>query len=138
MSQGHDGLGYSVWRIFLILFFLTGAEVAWGMMLHSQPHWILWGGLIAFALAKGLLIFMYFMHMKFERFLIWSLILPTPLLIMVVLFALMPDLSFNDRRDYAVGRSLAPDGQVVDMVTNPLSHEADSGHDAGAKEHAGH
>jgi cytochrome c oxidase subunit IV len=124
MSEGHDGLGYSIWRIFLILFGLTAAEVAWGFLLHGHSHWILWGGLISFALVKGLLIFMYFMHMKFERFLVWALILPTPILILVAVCALMPDVSFNTQRDHVVGDSLAPDGRIVDMVENPLSHEA--------------
>jgi len=114
-----ENLGYSSFKIFAILFVLTAVEVFWG--LHFRPEdgysrWLLWGGLMCFAFAKGLLIFMYFMHMKFEKWIVWALIVPTPALICVILFALMPDLSFNDQRDHPVGDSLAPSGEVVDMV----------------------
>jgi caa(3)-type oxidase subunit IV len=114
MSHGKD-LGYSIARIFWVLFVLTAIEVAWGMFLR-EPRWFLWSGLLVCALIKGLLIFMYFMHMRFERFIVWSLIVPTPLLVAIVLFANMPDASFNDQRDYPVGYEIDQTGEVV----NPL------------------
>jgi len=134
--SGKDGLGYSVFRIWVILFTLTAAEVLWGMLLRPPtfPRWLLWGGLITFALIKGSYILMYFMHMKFERFIVWSLIIPTPLLIMVVLCALMPDMAFkDDLRDFPVGEKLV-DGQVADVLEfhfPPYGHHAeDHGGDA--------
>ena len=117
MSANHDSLGYSVKRVFIILFLLTFFEVVWGLTLHNAARIILWGGLLIFAFAKGALIFMYFMHMKYEKILVWSLVVPTIPLIGIILFALMPDLSFNSRRDYPVGRRLDVEGSVVDMIT---------------------
>jgi len=117
MSANHDSLGYSVFRVFIILFVLTAIEVAWGLGFHDAHRIVLWGGLLVFAFAKGSLIFMYFMHMKYEKILLWSLIVPTIPLIGIILFALMPDLSYNSIRDYPVGRRLDVNGDVVDMIT---------------------
>ena len=129
--SSHEGLGYSIKKIFIILFILTAVEVAVGMLI-DDPKWFKWSLLLILAAWKGGLILMYFMHMKFERFIVWSLILPTPLLVMVVLFALMPDLSFNKVRDHPVGHQLNQQGQVVDMVES-RSHAAhgDEEHDDG-------
>jgi cytochrome c oxidase subunit IV len=113
MSHGQD-IGYSIKKIFIALFVLTAVEVAWGF-LFRDPRWLLWGGLIIFAFAKGLLILWYFMHMKFEKLIVWSLILPTPLLILIVLSALMPDVSFNSQRDHPVGYMLDR-GEVTDVL----------------------
>jgi cytochrome c oxidase subunit IV len=124
-----DGLGYSVLKIFIILFVATALEVAWGMFLRPPtfPRWLLWGGLLTFALIKGAYILMYFMHMKFEKFIVWSLILPTPLLIMVVIFALMPDMVYKDDvRDHPLGEMMV-EGEVVDVFefqTPPFGHHA--------------
>ena len=111
MAHGKD-LGYSVTRIFWTLFALTAIEVAWGMFLRD-PRWLLWCGLLICALIKGLLIFMYFMHMRFERYIVWSLIGPTPVLVAIVLFANMPDTSFNENRDHPVGYLIDQSGNVV-------------------------
>jgi cytochrome c oxidase subunit IV len=114
MSHGKD-LGYSVGKIFIALFVLTTIEVCWGMFLRD-PKWALWSGLLICALIKGLLIFMYFMHMRFEKWIVWSLIIPTPALVMVVLCANMPDTAFNDLRDHPVGYRIDKSGQVVNAV----------------------
>ena len=140
--SGKDGLGYSVFRIWVILFSLTAAEVLWGMFLRPPtfPRWLLWGGLLVFALLKGAYILMYFMHMKYEKFIVWSLILPTPFLIAVVLFALMPDVAYkDDLRDFPVGETLV-EGDVVDVFEYqhpPFGHHAEGhgGGDHGASDH---
>jgi len=136
MTTEHDGHpGFSANKIFVILFALTIAEVAWGAYLFQHaPHWIKWGGLIVFAFWKGILIYTYFMHMKFEGWIIKSLIAPTPFLIAVVVFALMPDVSKNEQLIYPVGsqidKSGAYPGRVVGMIDHaphapaPTSHEA--------------
>ena len=117
MSTHEEGLGYNAFKIFIILFILTALEVAWGVTLREQGRLILWGGLLAFALAKGILILMYFMHMKYEKMIVWSLILPTPILICVVLFALMPDISFNDGQlDTPIGSMRQADGSVAGLA----------------------
>jgi caa(3)-type oxidase subunit IV len=114
MSHGKD-LGYSIARIFWALFILTAIEVAWGMFLR-EPRWVLWSGLIICMVVKGFLILMYFMHMRYERMIIWGLILPTPLLVLIVLFANMPDTSFNEQRDHPVGFLIDETGEVVNAL----------------------
>ncbi len=129
--SSHEGLGYSIKKIFIVLFVLTAVEVAVGMLI-DDPKWFKWSLLLILAVWKGGLILMYFMHMKFERFIVWSLIAPTPLLVMVVLFALMPDLSFNDARDFPVGHQLNEKGKVVNMVeSRPQADHGDGEHDEG-------
>ena len=109
-----DGLGYSIWRIFIALFVLTAIEVAWGMFFRD-PRWLLWSGLLICALLKGVLIFMYFMHMKFERWLVWSLILPTPLLMLVFFGYITKDVAYNDNRDYPNGMMMNDEGRIIPM-----------------------
>ena len=116
MSANHDSLGYSVFRVFIILFVLTVLEVAWGLGFHGAHRIVLWGGLLVCAFAKAALIFMYFMHMKYEKILVWSLVVPTLPLMGIIMFALMPDLSFNSQRDHPVAHRLDVDGDVVDMI----------------------
>jgi cytochrome c oxidase subunit IV len=134
MSANHDSLGYSVFRVFIILFVLTVLEVAWGLGFHDAHRIVLWGGLLVFAFAKGALIFMYFMHMKYEKVLVWSLVVPTIPLIGIILIALMPDLSFNSQRDHPVGRRLDGEGNVVDMITAG-KHDQPQGSETGAGGH---
>ena len=107
---------FSVKKIFWTLFILTAVEVAWGKLIPYEQKLLLWGGLLIFAFWKGLLIFMYFMHMKFEGWIVKSLIAPTPILIAIVVFALMPDVSYNDELIHGVADQLDPqDGAVVEI-----------------------
>jgi caa(3)-type oxidase subunit IV len=104
MSDGHSDHGdFSANKVFIWLFILTAAEVAWGVMLAGQPPWILWTGLIACAIAKALLIAIYFMHLKFEGWIVKGLILPTPFLIMVMLFYVSPDIAKSQQLDNPIG-----------------------------------
>jgi caa(3)-type oxidase subunit IV len=111
-------------KIFLTLFVLTAVEVGWSLVFHDSPAWLKWGGLLVFAFWKGILIYTYCMHMKFEGWIGKCLIAPTPILIAIVLFALMPDIAFNSRLDYPVGSQLDKDGrapgQVVELGDPPL------------------
>jgi cytochrome c oxidase subunit IV len=136
-----DGLGYSIGKIFMALFALTAIEVAWGMFFR-EPRWFLWSGLLVCALIKALLIFMYFMHMKFERWLLWALVLPTPLLMLVFFGYITKDVSFNENRDYANGMMMGHDGRVVPMNEMLKEAHAVGGTDgtpaAPAAEGAGH
>ena len=97
MAHGKD-MGYSIFRLFVVLFVLTAVEVAWGMFLR-EPRWLLWVGLLVCAVWKGLLILMYFMHMRFEKMIVWSLILPTPALIAIVLAAVIRSIGPYSPRD---------------------------------------
>jgi len=131
MTNDHDAHpGFSANKIFITLFVLTAVEVLWGAVIFKHsPHLIKWGGLIVFAFWKGIMIYTYFMHMKFEGWIVKALILPTPFLIAVVVFALMPDVSNNKLLVYPVGsqidKSGAHPGKVVGMQEhNPVMHEA--------------
>ena len=98
---------FSVNKIFWTLLILTAVEGAWGKWIPYDRKWLLWGGLLIFAFWKGLLIYMYFMHMKFEGWIVKGLIAPTPVLIAVLIFALMPDVSFNDELIHGVADQLS-------------------------------
>ena len=115
--------GFSANKIFVMLFVLTMIEVAWGLGFKHSPHLLKWGGLIVFASWKGILIYTYFMHMKFEGWIVKALMIPTPFLIAIVVFALMPDVSHNDRLVYPVGsqvdKSHTHPGKVVGMMDHP-------------------
>jgi len=118
-------------RIFLMLFVLTGLEVTWGYLFGRLWHpgrLVLWGGLLFFAFYKGWLIAVYFMHLKFEGWVVWSLLAPTPFLVMVIFGYIMPDVA-NKHGDliYPIGSSYDGDvGDVVDMhmddLDNPATH----------------
>lgn len=123
-STGHDAHpGFSANKIFITLFILTIAEVGWGLGFHDASRWIKWGGLLIFAFWKGILIYTYFMHMKFEGWIVKSLMIPTPFLIAIVVFALMPDVSHNEQLIYRVGSQLDKSGthpgKVVHMSDKP-------------------
>ena len=102
MSDDHE---FSANKIFIYLFFYTGLEVFWGTAL-DLPRWALWGGLLLCALLKGYLIFTWFMHMKFEGWVVKGLVAPTIPLIAILIFANMPDTSLNDDLLYPIGSQL--------------------------------
>ena len=106
MSDDHEEFDAN--KIFYALFIFTAVEVAWGYMIPYHIKWLLWGGLLGFAFLKGFLILMYFMHMKFEGWICKCLVAPTPLLMMIVFFALIPDVASNDRMNYDIGDQLDP------------------------------
>ena len=137
MSAHGEGLGYSIKKIFIILFVLTAIEVFWGMFFAESSRVVLWSGLLICAVWKGVLIFMYFMHMKYEKALVWSLILPTPLLIIVIVAALSPDVAFNqDIRDHRLGEMLTPDGESFeDMVEADARRNDEAGDEGGGGGH---
>ena len=121
MSEQHH---FNANKIFFTLFVLTALEVAWGSLLPYDMKFLLWAGLLGFAFWKGILIFMYFMHMKFEGWIVKCLIAPTLLLICVVVFAIIPDVARNGQLNYAVADQLDPeDGQVVEIGTGSRNVE---------------
>jgi caa(3)-type oxidase subunit IV len=107
MSDNHDH-GFSVFRVFITLLILTALEVAWGAFIPYSMKALLWGGLLTFAVWKGTLIFMYFMHMKFEGWICKVLVAPTIPLVAIIVFTIMPDVSFNSRNNYEVGQQWDP------------------------------
>lgn len=113
MSNTHHEITYSIKKVWFWLFVFTMIEVAWGMWVRDFGRPLLWGGLLACAVIKGVLILMYFMNMKWEKMIIWGMILPTVPLIFIVLLALMPDVSNNRNLDH-------PIGSMVDLETGEV------------------
>lgn len=129
MSTEHgDHPAFSANKIFITLFILTAVEVTWSLVFRDASHFVKWGGLVAFAFWKGLLIYTYFMHMKFEGWLVKALIAPTPLLIAVIVFSLMPDVSTNDKLIYPVGSQVDKTGQHPGKVVGLIEpHKTEGG-----------
>ena len=118
MSDDHE---FSANKIFAYLIFYTAVEVLWGMFFPRDIQWALWGGLLLCAFLKGYLIFTWFMHMKFEGWIVKGVVLPTIPLIAILLFANMPDSSFNDDLLHHIGDQLDPaTGEVVDLTAGNL------------------
>ena len=77
-------------RVFGALIFLTAVEVGLVYMGFSKP--ILVALLIGTSMVKASLVALYFMHLKFERLIIWAMILGTCLIAGIFLTALIPDI----------------------------------------------
>ena len=126
MSDDHE---FSANKIFAYLIFYTAVEVLWGMFFPRDIQWALWGGLLLCAFLKGYLIFTWFMHMKFEGWIVKGVVLPTIPLIAILLFANMPDSSFNDDLLHNIGDQLEPaPGAAVDATAGHLPGHV-AGHD---------
>jgi caa(3)-type oxidase subunit IV len=102
MSDEHT---FSANKIFGLLILYTALEVAWGTA-FDFPRWAIWSGLLIFAFMKGYLIFTWFMHMKFEQPILKFMIVPTIPLVAILIFANMPDTSFNKDMLYPIGHQL--------------------------------
>jgi len=87
-------------QVFKYLILFTALEVAWGYVGGTRVlDWnklMLWGGLLFFATLKAWLIAVYFMHLKFEGWVVKSLILPTPFLVMVIMGYVLGDVANDD------------------------------------------
>jgi caa(3)-type oxidase subunit IV len=121
--------GFDATKIFLALLVLTLVEVGWSFLPLNK--FFLWSGLLSMAFMKGALIFMYFMHIKFEGWIVKCLIAPTPVLVMVVIFACMPDVGANKRMDHNLTDMADPvTGQIIQLGSQDAAHveeEEDSG-----------
>jgi|SRR5688572_634768 len=116
-EHAHNPMHFSANKVFIGLFVFTVLEVGWGLAGKSfgwnRP--MLWGGLLFFAFLKGWLIAVYFMHLKFEGWVVKSLILPTPFLVMVIFGYVMPDVADKETRMiHPIGSEIDPKtGQVI-------------------------
>ena len=141
-TDAHDDKHFNPEKIFLALFVFTALEVLWGYAFgvwfvepgHHGNRLILWGGLLFFAFLKGWLIAVYFMHLKFEGWVVKSLILPTPFLIMVIFGYVMPDVADEETR------LVHPVGSEVDPATGSVVEDMAQGwhpdHGQGAPAHS--
>lgn len=109
-------------KVFLLLFIATALEVGWGYLfgpILGSPKWVLWGGLILFAAYKALLIAVYFMHLKFEGWVVWSLLVPTPFLMFVMFGYVLPDIANSGPTNNLVH----PIGTMVDSDTGKVRND---------------
>ena len=106
MSDDHKH--FNAEKIFFALFVFTALEVAWGILGNKtdMSRIPLWGGLMLCAVLKGYLIMAYFMHFKFEGWIVKGLIAPTPFLIIYMMLILWPDVGDNDKLDFPIGSQL--------------------------------
>jgi caa(3)-type oxidase subunit IV len=129
MSDDHT---FSANKIFGFLILYTALEVVWGTA-FDFPRWAIWSGLLIFAFLKGYLIFTWFMHMKFEQPILKFMVVPTIPLIAILIFANMPDTSFNDDMLYPIGHQLEVEMRLFDPesaydeVKNPYVVRGKSG-----------
>ena len=135
----HDSMHFNAEKIFAGLFLFTMLEVGWGFAGHHflWNKLMLWGGLLFFAFFKGWLIAVYFMHLKFEGWVVKSLILPTPFLVMIIFGYVMPDVANKEAPlVHPVGSMLdQKTGQVVEDLRqgwHPPEHEVAEHADAPA------
>ena len=139
MSDDHDKFHFNAEKIFLYLFVLTAAEVAWGYLAKDFGHVLLWGGLILCAIWKGLLIATYFMHLKFEGWIVKGLIVPTPVLALVIFGYVLPDVANHDGPlVHPVGAQLVPETGEVQRDMEPHTGHADDGGADHDHEEGGH
>ena len=134
-DHGHDhGSHFSENKILLQLLVLTVLEVGWGLA-GKHFGWnrlSLCGGLLFFAFLKGWLIAVYFMHLKFEGWVVKSLILPTPFLVMVIMGYVMPDVADDETRlVHPVGSALDPKTGLVVEDIGPQWQKPDAEHAPG-------
>lgn len=134
-DDDHDG-HFSVFKIFITLLVLTALEVAWGSVIPYENKALLWGGLLGFALWKGTLIIMHFMHFKYEGIIVKGNVFFTIPLVCYLMTMLMPDTAFNDRMNYKIGTQLDPvTGEIAEIGTGSRNKDHSSGGHA-ADEHA--
>lgn len=127
-------------KIFIVLFVLTALEVLWGYAFgvwfvseHGSNRLMLWGGLLTFAFFKGWYIAVYFMHLKFEGWVVKSLLIPTPFLVMVIFGYVMPDVADTEGPlIHPVGSRYDPtSGTVYEHMEDgpqPAAHGAEASH----------
>jgi len=116
---------FSPEKVFAWLFLFTALEVGYGYTFHNAPKLALWGGLGIFAFLKGWLIMVYFMHLKFEGWVVKSLILPTPLLVLVIWGYVSPDVSKSKILDEPIGSMY---DNATGEVVEDMSHWDPKGH----------
>lgn len=104
-SQGHAHPNYLA--VFGFLVVLTAASF-FTVFLHSTLGLM---GIIAFvmgvAVCKATLVAMYFMHLKFERAWKYLMLIPTMVLAVALVLALVPDVGYRDHPELSFPQSEA-------------------------------
>lgn len=79
-------------KVFLGLFVLTVIEYFYARIFKDYFS-LLITGLLFWAIIKAAMVGWYFMHLKFEGKWIYILLLPTTFLVLVLVFAMVPDMT---------------------------------------------
>jgi cytochrome c oxidase subunit 4 len=108
-------------KVFLGLFVLTVIEYFYARVFKDY-FTLLIGGLLFWAIIKAAMVGWYFMHLKFEGKWIYVLLIPTSFLVLVLVFALIPDMTVKtnasenslseEQSFYSIP---APERRVVDL-----------------------
>jgi len=83
-SKGH----HPYYKIFALLTVLTIVEILWATF---ESRGLLAAGLALMAAAKASLVGLYYMHLKYERHLIWVVALFPLVLVIAMIAGLLPD-----------------------------------------------
>ncbi len=92
-NQHHNSLSYLA--IFGILCGLTVVSVLADMISLPGGKLVVASLVLAIATAKAAFVMMYFMHLKFERAWKYALLMPTVILSLGLLLALLPDIALH-------------------------------------------
>jgi len=84
------GSHHPYYKVFAWLTFFTIAEIVWAMP-EGMPRWLLIAGLGVMATIKAALVGLYYMHLKYEGRLIWTVIVFPVVLVGVMVAGLLPD-----------------------------------------------
>ena len=91
------------WAVFGILVVLTAVSFftvsAWWPLSHEAGHNLV----MVVAVCKAVLVAMFFMHLKFDWFKVYMMVVPALILGTVLVCALLPDITFSQTRN-VVGR----------------------------------
>jgi caa(3)-type oxidase subunit IV len=116
LTHGHHESVAKYWYVFVALALLTCCsfftQSRWWPF-HATPH-VGWAFMIAVAVAKALLVVLFFMHVKYEAGWKYALTLPAGFMAVFLTLMLVPDIGMRDREMSSEQRSfLADPGEAV-------------------------
>ncbi|MEM8885162.1 MAG: cytochrome C oxidase subunit IV family protein [Planctomycetota bacterium] len=94
MSEAHESHDKLYYWIFAWLTVWTVLEIGWAEWFHPDTgaaRWILISGLAGMAAIKAGLVGLYYMHLRWEGWLIWAAIIFPLVLSVVMVIGLLPD-----------------------------------------------
>jgi cytochrome c oxidase subunit 4 len=91
MSGENEHASHPYYKVLAWLAFLTAAEIIWALPQTGLGRGMLIVGLGIMATIKAALVGLYYMHLKYERKLLWAVILFPVLLAIVLVLGLLPD-----------------------------------------------
>jgi cytochrome c oxidase subunit 4 len=95
-AHGHDQSGHvkTYWKVFTSLAIFTAIEYFYAH-LFKDAFVVLVLGLMTWAIIKAALVGLYFMHLKYEGRWVFAMLIPSGLLGVVLVCALMPDIAMQ-------------------------------------------